>query len=723
MQLRRLMLKNFRRFDRIEINFERGLNLVKGPNEAGKSTLQDAIITGLLDRPTGKQKERQHQKWGEERLYQIDLTYLSPEGETLTIAKDFETGTYEVLASGESATSKAALEDAVLEAIGTLSQDLFVSTTCIRQDAMTEIGIGSDEISTQLQGILLGGDGRVDRVIDQLTKRVAEFERGWKTIATRNPGPIRQLQINMEEIDREISRIEPEIASKESASEDLQVQEERLESIQKELVLQNDLHETHKKKRELGDLLDAQREREGELERRIEKVRDVSGQITEFQDQLDSLSNLTTVDEEQKLALQEANQNRKTRSIELKDRELQLNELLVRAGSEETTGGRFSWAPNWIPAALLFSGLGLGFWGLLMLLMPEKMMFAELWFLFSGVGIALIVGSGYWLTWKRRTFRGSRRVVQDQVVEAQKRYQEGVRAADDAHEKVQILVNRLGYDNWGDYQFGLNKVAEIENKLMASESALNALINNEGALEGLEAERKTVSRDRRDAEEQLGELEEYGDLSPVEFQRLISAINELESQEYESREKIIRFETILEGTGPTIGDLHRYEELRAAALQRVEHAMDRHEVLVFTLEGLREAREATMSTARDELEPRLSGYLGMVTGGRYDRATVDGELKLHIPHPSKEGSPIEMDELSQGTQDQVYLSARLALCDLVFGEARPPLLMDDPFVKFDPERREAALKLCKDLAADRQIILFTCHDGYDAYADHVIELE
>ena len=68
MQLRNLLLKNFRRFDRIEINFERGLNLVKGPNEAGKSTLQDAIITGLLDRPTGKQKERQHQKWGEERL-------------------------------------------------------------------------------------------------------------------------------------------------------------------------------------------------------------------------------------------------------------------------------------------------------------------------------------------------------------------------------------------------------------------------------------------------------------------------------------------------------------------------------------------------------------------------------------------------------------------------------------------------------------------------------
>jgi uncharacterized protein YhaN len=174
---------------------------------------------------------------------------------------------------------------------------------------------------------------------------------------------------------------------------------------------------------------------------------------------------------------------------------------------------------------------------------------------------------------------------------------------------------------------------------------------------------------------------------------------------------------------PAIGDLHRYEELRAANLRRLEREMGRHEVFVITLEGMKQARETSMSTAREELEPRLSGYLEKVTGGRYDRATVDSELRLHISHPSKEGSPIEMDELSQGTQDQVYLSARLALSDLIFGGARPPLLMDDPFVKFDPERRAAALQLCKDLAADRQIILFTCHDGYDAYADHVIELE
>ncbi|MCH7988192.1 MAG: hypothetical protein IID46_03460, partial [Planctomycetes bacterium] len=55
---------------------------------------------------------------------------------------------------------------------------------------------------------------------------------------------------------------------------------------------------------------------------------------------------------------------------------------------------------------------------------------------------------------------------------------------------------------------------------------------------------------------------------------------------------------------------------------------------------------------------------------------------------------------SRGTQDQVYFAARLALADLVFHGAKPPLLLDDPFVKFDPQRRDAALELCKDINSE-----------------------
>jgi uncharacterized protein YhaN len=72
--------------------------------------------------------------------------------------------------------------------------------------------------------------------------------------------------------------------------------------------------------------------------------------------------------------------------------------------------------------------------------------------------------------------------------------------------------------------------------------------------------------------------------------------------------------------------------------------------------------------------------------------------------------------------DQLYLAARLALLDLLYRDTKPPLLLDDPFVKFDPDRREQAMELCKEIAQDHQILFFTCHNVYDAIAGYVVNL-
>ena len=137
---------------------------------------------------------------------------------------------------------------------------------------------------------------------------------------------------------------------------------------------------------------------------------------------------------------------------------------------------------------------------------------------------------------------------------------------------------------------------------------------------------------------------------------------------------------------------------------------------------MKEAREFTMLTAKDELGPKLGRYLEQLTQGKYSEVLVDDNLNPMIVHESKPNDPISPNELSKGALDQLYLAARLAICDLIFPEKCLPLFMDDPFVTFDPNRRDAALELCKELSEDRQIILYTCHEGYDEFADRVIEL-
>jgi uncharacterized protein YhaN len=48
--------------------------------------------------------------------------------------------------------------------------------------------------------------------------------------------------------------------------------------------------------------------------------------------------------------------------------------------------------------------------------------------------------------------------------------------------------------------------------------------------------------------------------------------------------------------------------------------------------------------------------------------------------------------------------------------------LDDPFTSFDPFRLQEAMQVCKGIAKEYQIILFTCTNLYDIYADNIIEL-
>ena len=140
------------------------------------------------------------------------------------------------------------------------------------------------------------------------------------------------------------------------------------------------------------------------------------------------------------------------------------------------------------------------------------------------------------------------------------------------------------------------------------------------------------------------------------------------------------------------------------------------------LKALDSAERATLRTATRYLERRMVADLEKVTGGRYRRVQVDDEnLSLRVYAPER-GDWVDVSNLSQGTLDIVYLTARIGLVRLVTGDRRPPLVMDDPFVTLDDDRAKRALELLHDISADFQVIYLTTSDRYDAAADAVAEL-
>ncbi len=84
MILRSLELGHFGPFPSGNWEFRRGMNLVHGPNEAGKSTLVSAVLATLF----GSSDPEGVRTWGWEGPWRASLV-LEGEGETVRLERDF----------------------------------------------------------------------------------------------------------------------------------------------------------------------------------------------------------------------------------------------------------------------------------------------------------------------------------------------------------------------------------------------------------------------------------------------------------------------------------------------------------------------------------------------------------------------------------------------------------------------------------------------------------
>lgn len=714
MQISILKLRNFRRFEQFQASFSQGLNLVKGPNEAGKSTIQDAIVLGLFDRPTGKAKERIHQQWGRDRLYEIELTYHLDGGEAYTLQKNYQDQSMEMSGPEGSDTTWSKIKAEVERAVGTNSEKLYLSTASIRQDAMAQIGEGRREISTQLQRIVMGAEAEVEAILKKLGDRLSDLERGLTTAAPKNPGEIKVWADRISELDDEIAEVKPAINRLGNARDEIGEIEDRLAAIEGEVRTLEDLHQRYVKRRDLRASLEQQMATELELERRIEKVRAALETKALVEAELVQYAPLRQLDDEQLSGIIDANENLKAKKTEAQVREGDLEKLRPADAIPTEIKPHNRWS-----IALAGAGGVLGAIGLYLFLSGTS---SSLGVPLLIVGVVAAVGGIAWLLLENRK-RGDRgKDVLRERQRLEERYREGLARVEGAQASLDKLLEPLSVASWEEVQGGLAQVNQLEAQLKSTEAELSAWLDGTDSVEDLERERQEASRSRRDSQEGLDQLGDAPELSAEEYQELVNRLEDLELEHAKLREDITRREAILEGPNRTIEDLHQLEERRATYQRSLEQTQTQADVLHMVLEGLEQARQKTLKTAKDELEPRLGNYLRIMTNGRYDTAFVDDDLAIRVVHEARE-TPVEVEMLSRGTQDQVYLAARIALSDLVFHGAKPPLLMDDPFATFDPQRKQNALEMCQKLSRDRQIILFTCQEGYEAFADHVIELE
>lgn len=281
---------------------------------------------------------------------------------------------------------------------------------------------------------------------------------------------------------------------------------------------------------------------------------------------------------------------------------------------------------------------------------------------------------------------------------------------DEANKKQEMLLSLYLEDmkKFAETFIGvsLDDVAEIERRLRElvsiSEAADLAEKEARAKVEALSAAASVETEDIEYTDEEIP------DETVPQIEKAIKILTE----------QIKRYEIALATVEGSMSDFSREK-----ALQRRDNIMKRLERLNFEFDAINlaidtidEAEVELKNRFSPEIEKRTAEIFRYLTGGSYELVKIrNSEFEMDVAS-GVATAPREKLSLSAGTVDELYFALRLALFEtIVPEETAPPLVLDDVFVNFDRERMEKALDLLREKALDRQIIVFSCHEREAEY--------
>jgi len=741
MIIQKVRVERFGCLTDIDIEFQPGLNVIRGPNEAGKSTLQQAIFMALFERPTKKKTTQAFQSWGHHRLYTLEVSFADRDGNPWRLVKDFENNHTQLTnGSGEQSTEFQDVSDRLSQFLGTSSDKMFRSTVFMAQDGMTEIDSGKSEISRSLERIITGGeqDTYTQQAIDKLDKAIRSYGKGYLTKTYVNMGPIAELEQRKNDLTRKNSTTRQQLTGREQKHEELESAQSRIEEIESDLKTKQALLQAVERVDSTRTELETWRKQEEEMGRTIQRVQQAQNEVQDAHEAMTpfgALAMLSDTDRQRLLAWESDRQALVERLSEASPvvhtpEPEYIPTPVAEVRSQKTEKSKISSGIRRLVSVVIvavgFAAVGVGLLVLNQLLLQVVSI---------GFGAILVLLGLLLISWPAKredaiTLQTAPvgPLLPKPVVAAPMIPVDPTRPLEEAklvalQTQIQTQLQALGCVNWADYQNRVYELNRVSNYVSVAETKISTLLNDGKTLESLEMERKTLSRKRKDLEEDLDEpdLRNAAQIQPLQYQSLKSEIDSLSRENGKLQRQVISLETIYKSVTVSREELLQAEETLAgieADLERAKHRLASYQ-LAHTC--MVQARTETLVRAQDQLAPQMAKYIEILSLGKYTRVEVGTNLEIAVASLQESERFIKPSALSKGARDQVYLAARLALTDLLFPDVLPPLFLDDPFVAFDPERRQAAAKLCIQIAQNRQVFLFTCHHEYDELG-HLIVL-
>ena len=152
-------------------------------------------------------------------------------------------------------------------------------------------------------------------------------------------------------------------------------------------------------------------------------------------------------------------------------------------------------------------------------------------------------------------------------------------------------------------------------------------------------------------------------------------------------------------------------------LNQAEATQQRFAVEYITLKlaakVLRSSVEDYREANRGPLFDEASVLFRRLTGDSFLRINLDysAENRILIKGQRADGKNLGVEQMSDGTRDQLYLAMRLSALKLHLGNNEPmPLVVDDLLITFDDTRTASALEVLAEIATQTQVLIFTHHE-------------
>ncbi len=218
------------------------------------------------------------------------------------------------------------------------------------------------------------------------------------------------------------------------------------------------------------------------------------------------------------------------------------------------------------------------------------------------------------------------------------------------------------------------------------------------------------ARTDRQIFESGNDIESLKEVDNVRFdesgmEKLSRQFDELEEKKDKLEKDIRSTEAEISECSDMLKDIAAAEEDYSASKARLDELNHKYDILLKTEAYLKKARDSFAEKYMSPIRLAYDKYYSLLSD---DEKEYELDSNLNITF-REYGKNRETGFLSEGYKDLVGLCRRMAMIEAMYGDEKPFVILDDPFVNLDDARIEGAKAFLNSIGENFQIIYFTCN--------------